>query len=192
MNNYDREQTLLKLGIDHNKKIILFTSQPVTDEENFVLLQEIFDEFSKLSEDFHLIIKLHPAEDGRLHKNIAKNFKNYSIIQNIDIFEIINASDIVITYWSTTGLEAMVFGKPLIVLNLSGKPDKVDYVKEDAALGVYNKNNLSKSIMKCLDDSEFNKKMIESQKKFIYKEAYKIDGHVAKRLLNIVYGMMKK
>jgi CDP-glycerol glycerophosphotransferase (TagB/SpsB family) len=192
MKSYNRESTLNKIGVQTNKKVILFTSQPVTYEENELLLNEIFSEFSKLpKENYHLVIKLHPAEDGRLHNNIAKSFDNYTIIKDIDIFEIIHASDLVITYWSTTGLEAMVLGKPVIVLNLSGKPDKVAYARTGAALGVYKKGHLKQSILKCLYNLALRKKMFDKQKNFIFSESYKIDGKASERIINLINEMIK-
>lgn len=189
--HYKKERIFELLNIPKSKKIILFTSQGDSKEEDEKLLLAIFNAFKRYPKDnHHLVIKLHPAEDGRLPKNIAKGFDNYTITKDVDIFEMINASDVVITYWSTTGLEAMVLGKPLIVLNLSGKPDNILYAKEGAALGVYNQNKLYQTLKKCFNSKITRQKLFRKQKRFIYNEAYKVDGKVIERLLNIVYGVV--
>ena len=43
---------------------------------------------------------------------------------------------------STTAMEAIALNKPVIVLNLGGEPDVVDYVEHCVALGVYKEEDL--------------------------------------------------
>jgi glycosyltransferase involved in cell wall biosynthesis len=85
-------------------------------------------------------------------------------------------------------MEAVALNKPVIILNLSGEPDVVDYVEQGVALGVYKEGELKPTIEKLLkDDSELAK----NRKKYIEKYLYKIDGKATERVVKLIEEMIK-
>lgn len=93
------------------------------------------------------------------------------------------------TYASTTGMEAVALNKPVIVVNLTGRPDPVEYVKERVALGVYKEEDLKPAVEQLLrDDSELAK----NRKKYVEKYLYKIDGKATERIINLIKEVIKE
>ena len=78
--------------------------------------------------------------------------------EDSDTTEQIFVCDLMITKNSTTALEAIALGKPLIVLNLSGKHDISDYVASGVAQGVYKSSELQRIVEKLLADGTKLKK----------------------------------
>jgi CDP-glycerol glycerophosphotransferase (TagB/SpsB family) len=118
-----------------------------------------------------------------------KSFKPIIVGKEVNTYELLNACDLAITKWSTTGLEAIALNKPLLILNLGGEPDRVEYVKEGVALGVYNEKDLTPTIEKSLkDDSELAK----NRGKYLEKYLYKIDGKATERVVNLIGEMIKE
>ena len=192
---YSKEKFLSKYNINPAHKVILWTTQchGLNDEENAKNFKAVFRTMQNLK-DVTLVIKQHPNEGKRYTKMIKDYLNKYGIDVVIppassDTYEQLFACDLMITRHSTTAMEAMALNKPVIILNLSGEPDSVEYVKEGVALGVYKGEDLKATIEKLLkDDSELAK----SRKKYIENYLYKIDGKATERVVKLIEGMINE
>ena len=134
----------------------------------------------KSLEGVSLVIKQHPAEPEKFTEEIMRQIESYGINavitpKNSDTYEQLFVCDLMITRHSTTAMEAVALGKPVIILNLSGKPDPVEYVQEGVALGIYNSDDLFAAMKRLLvDDSELS----AQRERYIEKYLYKIDGKI--------------
>lgn len=190
---YPKKQFLKKYRINANQKIILWTTQchGISIEENIMNFESVFDTLQQF-DNITLIIKQHPGEGEKFTKMIFKYLKEYKINvvltpRTSDTYTQIYSCDILMTKHSTTAMEAIALNKPVIILNLSGKPDIVDYVKEGVALGVYRKQDLESAIKKLLtEDNE----LLKNRENFIQKFLYKIDGKATKRIVEIGNDLM--
>lgn len=177
------------LGIDARKKIIAMITSPVTRSENEALTRTVFQAVKKFP-NAQLIVKIHPNEGDSLYKEIKAQEKSDAIIiKGIDLYDVIRSCDAAITYLSTAGMEVILLEKPLIVVNLSGRPDVVPYVKEKAAIGVYRKEDVGNAISKALE-GELKKELSTGMNAFVRKYAYKNDGLASKRICNIICEIM--
>jgi surface carbohydrate biosynthesis protein len=186
---YDKKQIFKQLELDPNKELIVWTTQThgLSLEENKKNINAIYST-AKALKNVQLVIKLHPGEDqgAALYK---KNESFNPIIKGkeMDTYALLYACDLMITRHSTTAMEAVALNKPVIVLNLSGEQDPVEYVEEGVALGVYKEEDLKSAIEKLLqDDSELAK----NRAKYIEKYLYKIDGKASERVVNVIGEMI--
>ena len=205
----NKEKVYNFFKISKNKKIILYApafhyryGQFPNFQLNIPQITEIYKEMFKSIEKlmgFHLIIKLHHSDRLiDLPIKIAKemNFRKYSIIQSYDLHSLINASEMVITSWSTVGYEAMLLKKPVIVIDftLDRRSDSGNYVKYNAAIGVYKKSILSKTINKISQDNKFKDELITKSQIFLKRSLHKMDGksshRIAKAIDNIIKGKL--
>lgn len=183
---YNKQRIYKTLKIGEGKKIVVFTSQPVSNEENLKILKALLKTFEKFPE-LTLVIKIHPVENTGFYRKIAKD--RAIVVKNIDLYELLYASELMITYYSTTGLEAMILGRPVIVINLSGQPDKVNYVREGAAIGVYKEEDLAKAVGDTITNEKVKEKLKTQMEKFVYKSCYKTDGKAARRIADVIEKM---
>lgn len=191
--HYSRSRFEKKWEIPPGRKIILWTTQchGIPDWENVLNFQAVFNGLQKI-DNVILFIKQHPGEGKKYSKMIRDVLANYNIDviivpKNADTFELLYSSDIVITRHSTTGTEAVALHKPLIVLNLSGRPDLVDYVKKGVALGVYSNEDLVPAMKKLLiDDTD----LAIHREEYIQQHLYKIDGKSSERVVEVINGMV--
>lgn len=193
---FDKEKTYEKLNLDKNKKLIVWTtnSHIYTKEANEKLFEGVYKAFKELSDDVELVLKLHPNEfDTTIHKDISKKVGVAPvIIKDIDIYEILYSCDLMLTEFSTTGIEASILGKPIITLHFAGHPDLARYVKEGVALGVYKEEDLIINIKKVLYDKETQEKLKNAREKFIYKHAYLQDGKATERVCDLIEKVINK
>lgn len=94
------------------------------------------------------------------------------------------------TLYSTTALEAMILDKPVITINLMNIPDRVPYEKSGAALGVKRAGDIAPSIKKAMYDEETRKNLETARKKFVYEQAYLVDGNASRRVADLIIKMI--
>lgn len=188
---YDKNKIFEELGLDTNKKMVLWTTQThgLPLEENIQNISAVYSTIKSL-EGVQLVIKLHPGEDQRaiLYKK-NKSAKPVIVDGGADIYALLYVCDLMVTRHSTTATEAVALNKPVLILNLSGEPDPMEYVKEGVALGVYEGKDLKPATEKLLkDDADLTK----NREKYIQKYLYKIDGKATERVVGLIKKMMKE
>ena len=192
---YSKEKFLEEYKINPDHKIVLWATacHGSSDEENIKNFKTVFETMQNIK-DAILIIKQHPGDGERYTKMIEKYLNTYKINaivtpKDSDTYELLFVCDLMITKDSTTAMEAIALNKPVIVLNLGGEPDVVDYVEQGVAFGVYKEEDLKHAIEKLLkDDTELAK----NRKKYIGNHLYKIDGKATERVIELVEEIIRK
>jgi len=191
-NRSKRETIIKKLRLDMNKKIILITTErfagitsgyTIEDEE-----EKIRNTIKSLKNFVHqqLIIKLHPGHQDhykRIIFNISKEEDIDLIIFTEHYWDLIFICDVLITFTSTTGLEAMLFEKPVIII---GSEDEVDcYTSHIMSIGVTDFDELNSVIKDILYGKTF-KNLFQLRDKLVYQSNYLNDGKASKRIAKLI------
>ncbi len=147
---YSKKDFKEHYGIKPEQKIVLWTTQThgLSREENCENLHAVFEAFQGM-DGVKLIIKQHPAETEAHTGLINDLLDSYDVDairtpKDSDTYEQLFACDLMVTKHSTTAIEAVALDKPVVILNLSKKPDIVDYVRKNVAAGVYEKKILGR------------------------------------------------
>jgi len=188
---------LEKYGIDLKKSLIVFASQPHDKklykiEEKRRILVGLKTAMAKFP-DCMLVVKLHPYER---YEELASSIlekdcdRNIVVVKDINIFDLIYICDLLITRWSTSALEAILLGKPVITMNLSTAPDPFPYAANNVALDVSREEDIIPSLRRILYDRDTKEMLKENRSKFIGKYAYKLDGNATDRILSLIKEMM--
>jgi CDP-glycerol glycerophosphotransferase (TagB/SpsB family) len=190
---FDGNEIRRKLGLNEGKKILLWTTEAhsLTLEENKENIAAIYHAVSVLN-NVQLIIKLHPAEDQQASL-YGTNHSCVPIIakRNQDLHKLLFVCDLMITKASASATEAAIMDKPIIILNLSGKPDIIPYVEKGVALGVYRKEDLIPTIKQILFDLKVREKLAKARERFVYDYAYLQDGKASERVANLIVSLIE-
>jgi hypothetical protein len=136
---------------------------------------------------YHFIIKPHPAENARPYyeaRNKLPSNSNVEIRIAGSIEDVILESDLVITVFSTAGLEAMLLGKPVIVLNLSHESSIAPYVH--AAELVESAELLPQAIQMIVEDTDRQQALVSAGKKYADEYFGIIDGYAADLAIRVI------
>ena len=188
---YDRSSFCNKWSLDPNKKIVLVATENLPiQEENIFFLKAILKSLKEFP-ILQVVVKPHPGERGKWYEKVVKEKETEVTIlpKNSDTFEALYACDLFFIYFSTTGMEAVALNKPVIVVNLTERPDPVEYVKEGVALGVYREEDLKPAIEKLLNDGS---ELARNRNSYIEKYLYKIDGKATERVINLIVKMIEE
>lgn len=96
-----------------------------------------------------LVLRPHPGDGSnprRYRDGAARAGVPAAVLMDADPWDLIQAADIVITYNSTTALDAMALRRAVIHLNLSGAPDLFPFVTEGLAIGAYAEGDLLEAL----------------------------------------------
>ncbi len=174
---YDKKEILEKYKLKENKKKILIASN-----RSWQLAPFISELLSKTNE-YEVILKLHPKEDLN---SIKKYFERIpvKIIEGIaDINELLNVSDIAVTEASTVGFEAMLLGKIVFILTRDkAEPRGMPYMQYKAAIKINSAKNLLNEL-NTLKNKEHEKKLIENMNYFTNHINYGNDGKASERVV---------
>ena len=182
---FDKKQICSELRLDSDKKIIVLGTEVFTPKYAEILFKIVCDAVKKLDK-VQFVVKVHPEESPKYYENLIKINNTKAIVIKYDIFKILHICDLLLIERSTIGLEAAIFEKPIIAVNLTGNSDQVDYVEKGIALGVYNEKDLLPSIKSALFDKKTKNKLAKNRKKYVYDHCYKIDGKSSERIAELV------
>jgi len=131
-----------KIGADPEKNWVIFTMQGSvggfpTQEELEAGLITVVKEIRNYK-NIQLIIKPHPEQRKELIYRTLGDLARFVVITDYtETSEIIKASDALITYFSSTALDALVLHKPILLINLSDDRDFLPLASMGAAEAAY-------------------------------------------------------
>jgi hypothetical protein len=195
---FNRERTLRRLELDPEKKLIVWTAQTGhwTSSVNERYVTTVYEVVKSLN-DVQLLIKLHPNENknSRQVKKLYGNDRSFKppIIGGWgDItYELLYASDIVLSHNCSTAVEALTIGKLVIIMDFAGDPVPV-YAELGATLFVDKEEALLPAIKSLLYDEEARRKLGEARDRFISEGKYRQDGQASKRVADLVVSMIEE
>jgi hypothetical protein len=193
----DAKNTLeKKFGINKTKKMIIIAMAKW--RENDEKWMSNFIKFCN-SNKIEIIIKVHPKfktasneiSGGKIQsiKNSCANLK-FLITYDIELLELIPASDLIITDYSSVGLEAVIAGKPLISINFFKENYELfNDLRVDrfgASLYIENYSELEKNILEIFEDKKYINELQRNQEKIVQQYNYYNDGKASNRVFNIL------
>ena len=193
---FDKEKTFEKLGLDKDKKLIVWTTEPeLLLDEDWGQFYAVYNSIKQLSDKVQLVIKLHPRElDDYMYKKIAKEVGIEPVILkgSANLYEILYACDLMVTKRSNTVIEAAILDKPSITMNFLEEEDTTHYSESGAVLTVFKEEDLIININKILYDEETQEKLKNAREKFVYGHVYGGDGKATERVVNLIEDMVTK
>ena len=180
-----------------NNFTILLTTNPIDDKSNEKIINSVIKSLTELNLIDNLVIKLHPSESGSLHKKIVQKLNvNPIIVKDYNILELINCSDLLISQKSTTLLEAMIIGTPMILLNFINKgfeeSSKYEFLNENFIITVKKQDLLTQEIKKIIEyknkKENLSQKYIEYSKNFSF---YDTGEPPTEKIVNFILKLVK-
>jgi UDP-N-acetylglucosamine 2-epimerase len=138
--------------------------------------------------DCQLVVKLHPIETDEFYRRIItqEGFNYIPLIQEKILHKLIIASDLVIGSISGAQIEALLLGKNVINLVYERLSDPLLMDKYNAALTVFNPDQLKSVITKSLYDQETQKILQDGRKQYLEYCLYKFDGNSSLRVYDLI------
>lgn len=213
------KERLLKLGVEEKKikitgspifdDIVNYKKAYTTNDLCFLTIPLVEDGFVDKTTYFNGIdniiknilqvskkiqIKTHPREIflEEYKELLRKNKLNPTIISAKGkhvLYQCLSKSKIVLSFGSTTCIEAMLLNKPLILMEFLKSNQLIDIESKDVYIKFVIKVTDTQGIvnvLKKLDDKTYKMKILDRQNEYIRKEFYKIDGKASERVATVI------
>ena len=164
----------------NHKLRILYATQSIwdlTEEATQLFLEAIKD-----LDNIEVLIKLHPADTYiSFYEETVKRYglTNVIITKDMDIYDAIIWSDLIVSVHSTVVIEAAIINKPSICILLSNYNDQGNFVKNGLSIGASNKEEMKNIISNRLYENP-------NLKDYVEDSFYKVDGKVSERILKVI------
>lgn len=163
---------------------VLFASQPFFDPSLRKRMYQDFCIAAKALPNIAFIHKPHPSEtDWSFFEEIDIESECKVRRSDQDLYMLLAQSDVVVTGFSTVGVEATYFHRDLIVLDYQ-KEDLAGYVKNMVALQATDGNQLTGFIQRLSEGEKLLDPTI--RQKYIEQRVHAIDGKTSERLQTLI------
>lgn len=184
-------------GINPENRLVLFTSQPYVIDEfpNKKYKKEItanlYRSLSAIN-NVCLVVKPHPDEDMKFHRSLSSKFSSIFLAEkNANVQDLILACDVMITFNSTTILEALIAEKYIICLDPGKGFQFNNFVKNGVALGVSLPEKIEETINNIFTNEGLRKQLARNRENFFKRTSYNIDGKSSERIVDLMLQMIK-
>lgn len=186
-----------KFNVKQNKKLIIIGMARWHDNDDIWMSD--FIKFCN-KHDFEIIIKIHPKykSTGSTEISFSKIEKirkmcageKFIISYDIDLYRLLSAANLFITEYSMSGVEAIIFDKPVISVDFSNEeytdsPIQVA-INENAIIKINNYKDLENKILEIFENQDINLKLKEGREKIINQYNFSNDGNASKRIYDIL------
>jgi CDP-glycerol glycerophosphotransferase (TagB/SpsB family) len=177
--------------------MILFASHPYvygffgSPEIRREMIRALLEAVRK-REDICLVVKPHPTEDPAELSKLAQGMKNILFAdKKLDIRDLIKATDVFVSFASTSTFHALVMKKPVISLEFPGG-NTCGLFEHCGATLVAGSAQQLESIMESIRNgiiSEKVRNLDAARDKLLNQWFYKLDGRAAERIEKIALDM---
>ena len=118
----------------------------------------------------HLTVKAHPGDSTTVPEEVMNNYPEFRLVRSGNSQDVIMDSDLVIVVSSTTGYEACLANRPLIVLDLTemgNHTGRIKYEKYGAAIVLTRAEDLAPTIRRLQVDETLRSELANGRQKLI-------------------------
>lgn len=169
---------------DNRQRVLFLGQNPaafISQSTHKKTIKAIFDSILKMSQ-YDFIIRPHPRESMLPYQEAYNELleKSNAVINNDgSVEDAIRDCDLVVTIFSTAGLEAMLLRRPVIVIDLSGDFPLAPYIS--AAKLVRDPLTLPAAIHEVLENPAFRQELIDSGDRYCEGYLGLMDGQASTR-----------
>ncbi len=188
---FEKYPVFKELKLNLNKKLAVLITQPFVNDGiwDSAVRENLVKSIAKFSEqltDVQFVIKVHPRESLDDYEKIVG--KRIRMFKEVDLNDLLLASDVVLTVNSTVGLWALAYKKPLVVFDYHLSIPDIFY--KDAAIEVKDFGDLPAVVTNAINESNDKKSVSNKSESFLRDHVYRLDGKASQRIAQLIHVMV--
>ncbi|MGD0177947.1 MAG: FkbM family methyltransferase, partial [Candidatus Bathyarchaeia archaeon] len=191
-----RESLLRDIGLKVEKKTVMiasggFHSKYGWDDEYD---KQILGSMLKLAsgrEDLQLIIRLHPMEDGKMQTALVQSFPTV-IVATVkgERHDLVWVSDLFVTVNSSTAIDALIFRKPVFILDVTG--EGIPTIDLGEAAVKFKIPSLAQQVSVLLSDPSAIQQLERHIDAELERHANTVDGRASARVYELIAELVRR
>lgn len=186
---FDREATRSKLDVPDAARFLVLASR-------FSAVGPVFEALVRAVEridDLWLFVKPHQAESTHPYEDVIARLspsRTRVLAASMNLLELLFASDGLVTVDSFASSEALVLGRPVLVVNLPSNLDAL--VERGVAVGVARGEAIEPAIRKLLFDDGVARELERARQDYIQEFAFGADGRSTERIVESLFQVARE
>jgi CDP-glycerol glycerophosphotransferase (TagB/SpsB family) len=133
-----------------------------------------------------LVVKPHPAESAEPYTRAIRDAALTARVAppRSELMELLVAADALVTVESLAAVEALVLGRPVLVLNMP--TNLAEIVAQGMALGVAAGRDPGEALRRLLFDAETRAGLERARARYLQDVAHGVDGRATERILALI------
>jgi glycosyltransferase involved in cell wall biosynthesis len=174
-------------------KVIVFATENLPLSETSEMILSVASAALAIPQA-RVVIRPHPRENPSNYTDLVRRYNSdrITVDSTTPLLELLSQADLVVTGFSNVAIEAMILQRPVICMNLSGKPDKLPYSEEGAALGVHHPDEVGHAIMKALFDEKTKTSLRDRQTAYLKNGFSTTTGDASLRIAELIKELAKR
>lgn len=170
-------KVLVAPGLHDSSFMMRFVLAALGDDPKLDLIIKPHPKIS--AERIQTVIDLYSQENG-------KKCANIKVVGHGEIYQWMEESDLFLSTYSSTGVEAIAFGMPVILLISRRIPDmSLFFGENDHVLKASTSEELRDHIHSLIAHPEERQKYVEDLKGIVYRSFYHLDSEASNRLIEV-------
>ncbi len=187
-----RAESRSALGLAECVPMVLVVSQPFFNRENRDYFAAAVVEAATRMPHIQWAIKLHPSEGtGAWEQYLGTRAANMRVFSD-DLHYLLSACDLVVSWYSTVILEAVLFARPVISIKIPGCLAPEDYLRDGLVVEAENSADIELQVNSLLQDDELRQRRLRQGAEALGKYVYRSDGLASERVADLVENMVQK
>jgi glycosyltransferase involved in cell wall biosynthesis len=180
---------------DSERTLAVFT-QPLDLAINATMRRELLTGAAQALREIprlRLLIKPHPRDDraALLQELERLSLPPETLLPSThDLYALLAEADVVLTFFSTVGVEALLAGKPVVLYKPDDQPSVVPYVNSEAVLRVADYRDIANTIGSVLSDESLRQKLRLEREKYLRHHEAAHDAKAASRVARLIEKML--
>jgi len=190
--SHEKEDSSLRkiLNIPSGERVVTICTGgfvEVYDSDAFTKLLDIYKQTIVNNEDLFFVVKVHPRKNLEKYNTSFEdlNTNNYKIIKNINLYDLYRITDAQVSVMSYSSFEAVVFGIPIVLVNLRIRVSPLDFFNDEIELKANTPKELSKHLRRCLTE-EYKNEFRLKRKKYLESRLGYLDEKSGERVVEKV------
>jgi len=186
----DRAAVRERLGVAAGEKLLLVASRFRAIRDTHQSIGSAFPNLVAAAAALpgvQLLVKPHPAESADAYERAIRQAgggRARVLSPGTDLLELLVAMDALVTVESLSAVEALVVGRPVLVLNMP--TNLAEMVEQGMALGVPAGEDPQHALRSLLFDAATGRRLASARERYVGDVAHGVDGLATARILALV------
>jgi hypothetical protein len=175
------------LGLEPQRPTITVLSSIFTEVEDRVWFVETVLRALQQWPEMQSVIKLHPHENPKLWREASQELGlPPPRLYRSRLWDCIQAADAVISWYSTTILDAMLLDRPVVVLRLVGRNNPLSFIEKGGARMAGDAGELKRALAEVMGDQRIREQLAEGRRRVLQEQLYHFDGGATSRIVALL------
>lgn len=176
-----------KLGIDSNKKTVLFST--TWDVAGLSAIDKWINEIEALTDEYNILVTVHTWTKDK-YKDRLRSMKNVNFIEEFDAAPYLMISDLMVGDYSSILGEFCAFNKPIITFNVPDSDRTIPEVKnllKQISITINDSSEIRSAIRESFKNPDAKSDARKKANRILF---YALDGKAGKRAANEIMKFM--